>query len=543
MPPITTQDGKTYKNQLDYQMSQQPTSTTLTPNSLTSATPIVPAVPPTYTPPTLAPLPQTPNVALTGDEQGAIDQVSPYQQLIDQLSGQTSDLAQKSFRGKQAESTGLNAAQNLSQGLYDKQQGLDLKSQAIEAQRQQAIAEKTQAMSGKGITSEIVGRNSSINTEYNRQALTNTLAKLDNAVSYYASTGKVREAQQAVDQAVDAEFTPKLQALDTAQRNLASLLKSPSLTSAQQKQALNLQAQYTAQENAIKEAAQAKKDTGDARIKALTNNPDMPQQALDAISMAQSPEEVAGLVNYFGLSSLSQQDRFSQDLQTKKFAQDERQINQSQRNADRLFDEQVRQFDVGQTTKRIADASKALAVAKTIEAKTQAAQEQKEASLPLLDNKLTIIDGLLSNKTGLSSMVGSNAYSRLADPYTSLISSSKQDFAASVNQLVNQGVLDALLELKKQGGTLGALSEKEGTMLRESASKIGTWEIKRKDGKVVGYDTSEKSFIKELNTIKASTQRIKNAINESKGITATLSPEDTTEIDQLYGDVNPAQYF
>lgn len=288
-----------------------PTNQSITPSSLSSAQPIQPAITPTYTPPTLAPLP-TPNVALTAQEQGALDQVSPYQQLIDQLSGQTSELAQKSFRNQQSQALGLNQAQNLSQSLYDKQQSLDLRSQAIEAQRQQAIAEKVQSMTGQGIASGIVNRRSAIDTQFNQQALTNTLAKLDNAVSYYASTGKVREAQQAVDQAVDAEFTPKLIALDTAQRNLASLLQSPDLTSAQQKKALNLQAQYTAQENAIKEAAQVKKDTGDARIKALTNNPNMPQNAHDAISLAQSPEEVAALVNYFKLSSISKAEQLDQ---------------------------------------------------------------------------------------------------------------------------------------------------------------------------------------------------------------------------------------
>lgn len=327
-----------------------PTNQAITPNALTPTKPFTPAITQPYTPPMVAPLP-TPNVALTAQEQGALDQVSPYQQLIAQLSGQTSDLAQKSFRQQQAESTGLNTAQNLSQSLYEKQQGLDLRSQAIEAQRQQAIAEKVQSMSGQGIASGIVNRRGAIDTEFNKQALTNTLAKLDNAVSYYAATGKVREATQAVDAAVDAEFTPKLQALATAQANLKTLLDSPDLTSAQQKKALNLQAQYTAQENAIKEAAQIKKDTGDARIKVLTNNPNMSQQAHDAISMAQSPEEVAGLVNYFGLSTLSQQEKFNQDLQTKKFAQDERQFGMNYALQQQKFAEDKRQFGITSSQK------------------------------------------------------------------------------------------------------------------------------------------------------------------------------------------------
>ena len=286
----------------------------ITTSSLAPAQPFVPAITQPYTAPIVAPL-TAPKLDLTTQEQGALDQVSPYQQLIDQLSGSTSELAQKSFRKQQSESMGLNAANNLSQSLYDKSQSLDLRSQAIQAQKQADIQglQNTAQQGGANVTKGgLAPQQRAIETRTNQQELSNTLDKLDNAVSYYASIGQVRQAQQKVDQAIDTEFTPKLLALDTAQRNLASLLKSPNLTAAQEKLALNRQAELTAQQDAIKEAAQLKKDTGDARIKALTNNPNMPQQQHDAISLAQSPEEVAQLVNYFGLSSISKSDQLDQ---------------------------------------------------------------------------------------------------------------------------------------------------------------------------------------------------------------------------------------
>lgn len=320
----------------------------ITSASLTPQTPLNFQSTPQTPVPIVAPLP-TPSLALTQQEQGAIDQVSPYQQLIAQLQGGTSELAQKSFRQQQSESLGLNAATNLAQSLYDKNQSLDLRAQAIQAQKQADIQglQNSAQMGGANVTKGgLDPQRRAIETRANQQSLENTLAKLDNAVSYYAALGKVREATQAVDQAVDAEFTPKLLALDTAQRNLNMLLQSPDLTAAQEKRALNRQAELTAQQDKIKEQAQLKKDTGDARIKALTNNPNMTQLQHDAISAAQSPEEVAALINYFGLSSLTQQEKFNQELQTAKFNQDERQFGMNYALQQQKFAEEKRQFGI-----------------------------------------------------------------------------------------------------------------------------------------------------------------------------------------------------
>ena len=76
----------------------------------------------------------------------------------------------------------------------------------------------------------------------------------------------------------------------------------------------------------------------------------------------------------------------------------------------------------------------------------------------------------------------------------------KQDFIASVEQLVSGLSLDALIEAKERGATFGALSEGEMQILASSASKIGTWKV-TKDGNVTGYNTSQSAFKKELDNI------------------------------------------
>ena len=75
------------------------------------------------------------------------------------------------------------------------------------------------------------------------------------------------------------------------------------------------------------------------------------------------------------------------------------------------------------------------------------------------------------------------------------------NFIAGVEQLREQSTLDKLVEAKASGATFGALSDGERQTLAAAASRLGTWAIKDKNGKVVAYDTSEKEMKKELDTI------------------------------------------
>lgn len=157
--------------------------------------------------------------------------------------------------------------------------------------------------------------------------------------------------------------------------------------------------------------------------------------------------------------------------------------------------------------------------------------------LNTLNDKISIIDGVLQNKAGLRGVVGPNKLARAGLFNFSTFTGSEGDAIAGINQLTNQETLTTLLELKKAGGTLGALSEGEGKLLREAASKINSWSLKDKNGNVYGYKTSESSFNKELNTLKKYTQR---AIEAAGGAGSSVQNEnDFFDItDSVLQDIN-----
>ncbi len=137
-----------------------------------------------------------------------------------------------------------------------------------------------------------------------------------------------------------------------------------------------------------------------------------------------------------------------------------------------------------------------------------------QKTITTLQDKITNIDGLISHK-GLAGSVGANPFTRQALDFNAF-TGVRQDFIAGVQQLVSGDTLDTLINLKKAGGTLGALSDQERIMLQSAASKIGTWAITNDSGKVTGYDASEDSFVKELETIKMLSER---ALQEAGGMT------------------------
>jgi hypothetical protein len=133
-----------------------------------------------------------------------------------------------------------------------------------------------------------------------------------------------------------------------------------------------------------------------------------------------------------------------------------------------------------------------------------------------LKEKMGKIDALISNKAGLRQAVGPTWLARgatsemtgggwgpLGAIYYAINPAQRQEFSAGVQQLTSKETMDGLLALKAQGGTLGALNESEGRMLREAASKIGGWTV-MKDGVPTGkFGTSEENFLKELEHLRS----------------------------------------
>lgn len=106
--------------------------------------------------------------------------------------------------------------------------------------------------------------------------------------------------------------------------------------------------------------------------------------------------------------------------------------------------------------------------------------------------------GFFGNVGALLSVVG--APSAVVGSVKKL-TGTQQNFIASVAQLKDQLNLDKLIESKAQGATFGALSDNELRVLASASTRLGTWEQKDSDGNVVGYNTSEANFKKEIDKI------------------------------------------
>ena len=122
------------------------------------------------------------------------------------------------------------------------------------------------------------------------------------------------------------------------------------------------------------------------------------------------------------------------------------------------------------------------------------------AAVETLQNKVALIDSLMTSP-GMAGSVGPYGFARWT-PFN-IDASERQDFAAGVQQLIAKDTMDVLLNLKKQGGTLGALSDQERILLQSAASKIGTWMQRDKNGNPTGkFEVSEDAFKKELQTLR-----------------------------------------
>jgi hypothetical protein len=154
-----------------------------------------------------------------------------------------------------------------------------------------------------------------------------------------------------------------------------------------------------------------------------------------------------------------------------------------------------------------------------VAAKTKEEEQQNQAQVAVLKDKVATINEL-EKSPGLNNAVGPSAFkwvTRMGTPF----SGEKQNFIAGVQNLVSQDTISALINLKAQGGTLGALSDQERIMLQTAATRIGAWAV-YKDGQVVGYNVSEKAFKEELTRLKALAQK---AIDKSKGGTGAQQGE------------------
>lgn len=112
-------------------------------------------------------------------------------------------------------------------------------------------------------------------------------------------------------------------------------------------------------------------------------------------------------------------------------------------------------------------------------------------------NVVSTIDNILANQSGLEASAGTTQLGRRGVGRVG----DKTGFIASVENLISGMTLQSLIDAKANGATFGALSEGELRMLAETATKISNWRKTDKDGRVIGYRTSEANLKKELQFI------------------------------------------
>lgn len=347
---------------------------------------------------------------------------------------------------------------------------------------------------------------------------------------FASSQGALASAQDFADRAVAAKFGPLEEANNTRIANLELLLKSPSLTLEQEKRA-NAQKRKEEAEKAKIEKAKTDATTAQGLantvIKYNSDKPEALKAAQDILALDSSSPTY--LLDAYKLASGYLTDpKAKYELESAKLDNDLKteQIKTSKAQRAKIEKETG---EIGQPTaaeKKAAEAEK-----KAAEGVVSAASEQ-----------IKQINKLLAHSS-LEAAVGPS----LLKPFAraGFQGGGKGDFIASVKLLTSGGTLKTLLDLKQAGGTLGALSEGERQMLESAFSKISTWEVKD-DDTVVGYNTTETNFKRELNRIKTLAEKAITRAGEN-----LITPDEDNALDTYLSTsilnqpsfTNPVDYF
>lgn len=328
--------------------------------------------------------------------------------------------------------------------------------------------------------------------------------------SAIAKQGDIELAKETAKDAVDAKYAPYKEMIGLYQAQLTAL--EPILSKDEKKQASEqaLRGQFAMKE--IEKVSTFQKKILDNAIASGA-----PVSVINAITKANTIEDIttAGK-NYLQSAS----DKLDLEIKRQQLIKAK---NENAGGEDKLLsvDEAIKLgVPYGTTQKQAAAMGKGGAGA--------------ESTRFALQDKISAIDALVKSR-GLRGVVGPNQAARIGLGDFNILTGVEGDFIAGINQLTNRETLDSLLALKKAGGTLGALSEGEGKLLANAATKINSWAIKDGNGNVTGYKTSESSFKKELDTIKTLTQR---ALTEAGGPVQTPEQKVNSFLDSVVGALN-----
>jgi len=186
--------------------------------------------------------------------------------------------------------------------------------------------------------------------------------------------------------------------------------------------------------------------------------------------------------------------------------------------------------------------------------------KSKVGQQEVLQDKLNLI-GDIQGSAGFNQRVGSNIQARIPASKWGIVgkiativgipgliadvlqesTGSGQQFSGAVHRLSNQEFLDKLINVKSQGATFGALTDREGDALRASATQLNDWEIKNSKGIPTGiWNIDQASFTREIDRIK---ELANIAIQRSTG--SVINNEDNALLDSVFGSqpLTPSNYF
>lgn len=482
---------------------------------------------------------------------GANASVSSLEDEGDQIKSQTFDtldaLDQEATRKRELElEADLPSQRSQIKGLVSRLQALDTEALKIPLQVQEEAR-------GRGIT---VG--GAAPTEMGRLR-SNTIERLGLIAQGQFLQGQVSEAESTIKDALDAEFEPLRLRLQTLDRFYS--FNKDALERADKKRADALAIAITERDRILRLDETNRKEIYDIGLTAQKYGAD--QATVQKIFNSHSREEAVSNAGSFLVDPQAAVDLENARLQN---VLTKTQINKS------AYELQLLQKYGGMTP---AQYSQYLRDEKKLIDEEKDAAEKARLQGQALSEKVTLLSSVL-NSSAIDSVVGPSIASRAATgplgvlgrfaagatggaavgaaigaPFGGVgavpgaiagglfggsalalqgaadyFSGASDKLVGQTEQFISKEFLNNLIDVKAQGATFGALTQKEQDALTAAATFIGQRRIYRgsgEDKQVVGYDMSESDFKAELGTILDLTRK---AYEVASGNTWTSDEEE-----------------
>lgn len=416
--------------------------------------------------------------------------------LMQQLSGKTADTqAANEVAGVNTETANLNKYVSQLADLNAQASALNREAQAIPIQVQQNA--QGQGQTDRGVAPQTAG-------SLRLNALKALSIGQQSDIAAAAATGSQIRLQAAKDKAkqiVDLKYKPLEDQLALKQKQYD--LNKDILDSIDKKRSESLQVALNKEAKDLEYKKANEKAIQDIAVEAAKSG--ATPETLKALQSAKTPAEALVLAGHDLGAVFRQkiaQDDFNNKIQLAQLQVSKANLGLAQ---DRLnFEKTKEAFD--EAVKLAGKDGKVTIGADGKPIVTPAATPVMQQALAKAN--IDLVGGLLNDK-GLSGSVGANPLARQTNAFTkyfatgnfNAVNGVNSNFIAGVQQLTSQLSLKALEDAKANGATFGALSEGELGILSNSATKLNQWAIKDSSGNVIGYNTNEKDFRKELDKI------------------------------------------